>query len=176
MSMSNFIKISQSVAKILTFFNFSSWIFKFVKFHWQTVSGRPRLVMVLNVVKIGRTLWRHCNFFWIFKMADAAILDVWNSEILLAIGAERVETQQHAKLCQNRSIVVKILTFFRFFQDGCRRHLRFSKWWIFIYWRYLEGQDASLYQILLKSVVPLRRYCDLSKFQNGRRRHLGFLK
>jgi len=37
-------------------------IFKFVKFHWQTVSGRPRLIIVLNVVKIGRLLWRHCNF------------------------------------------------------------------------------------------------------------------
>jgi len=30
-----------------------SWIFKFVKFHWQTVSGRPRLIIVLNVMKIG---------------------------------------------------------------------------------------------------------------------------
>jgi len=36
--------------------------FQIVKFHWQTVSGRPRLIIVLNVVKIGRLLWRHCNF------------------------------------------------------------------------------------------------------------------
>jgi len=68
MNMSVFRKIGQSVAKILTFFNFSkwratpSWIFKFVKFHWQSVSGRPRLIFVLNVVKIGRLLWRYCNF------------------------------------------------------------------------------------------------------------------
>jgi len=40
-------KIGQSDAKILTFFNFSkwratpSWIFKFVKFHWQTVCSAP---------------------------------------------------------------------------------------------------------------------------------------
>jgi len=33
-----------------------------VKFHWQTLSGRPRLIIVLNVVKIGRLLWRHYNF------------------------------------------------------------------------------------------------------------------
>ena len=69
MSMSIFGEIGQSYAEILTFFNFSkwratlSWIFKFVKFHWQTVSGRPRLIIVLNVVKIGRLLWRH----WIFS-------------------------------------------------------------------------------------------------------------
>jgi len=68
MSMSIFRKIGQSVAKVLTFFNVSkwratpSWIFKFVKFHWQTVSGRSTLIIVLNVVKIGRLLWRHCNF------------------------------------------------------------------------------------------------------------------
>jgi len=27
----------------------------------------------------------------------------------------------------------------------------------------------------LKSVIPLRRYCDFSNLQDGRRRHLGFL-
>ena len=44
-----------------------------------------------------------------------------------------------------------------------------SFWW-------LGGPDASLYQISSKSVVPLQRYCDFSNFQDGRRRHLGFLK
>jgi len=68
MSMSNFGKIGQPVAKILRFFNFSkwrgtpSWIFKFVKFHWQTVSGRPRLIIVLNVVKIGRLVVETLHF------------------------------------------------------------------------------------------------------------------
>jgi len=67
MSMSIFGEIGQSYAEILTFFNFSkwratpSWIFKFVQFHWQTMSGRPRLIIVLNFVKIGRLLWIHCN-------------------------------------------------------------------------------------------------------------------
>jgi len=31
-------------------------------------------------------------------MAAAEILDFWNNEILLAIGAESVEKHQHAKL------------------------------------------------------------------------------
>jgi len=67
-SMSIFDKIGQSYAEILTFYNFSkwqatlSWIFKFVKFHWQTVSGRPRLIIVLNVVKNWSSAGRHCNF------------------------------------------------------------------------------------------------------------------
>jgi len=30
--------------------------FKFVKFHWQTVSERPRVIIMLNVVKIGRSV------------------------------------------------------------------------------------------------------------------------
>jgi len=69
MSMSNFGKIGQSVTKILRFFNFSkwrappSWIFKFVKFHWQTASRRPRLIIVLNVVKIGRLVAETLHFF-----------------------------------------------------------------------------------------------------------------
>jgi len=41
--------------------------------------------------------------------------------------------------------------------------------------RDLEGPGASLYQISSKSVVPFQRYCDFSNFQDGRRRHLGFL-
>jgi len=119
MSMSNFGKISQSVAKILTLFNFSkwrampSWILG-LKFHWQTVSGRPRLIIVLNVVKIGRLLWRHCNFsnfqngrllrfFRFFKMAAAAILDCRIHKILLADSVRRAQTHHSIKCHQNRS-------------------------------------------------------------------------
>jgi len=62
------------------------------------------------------------------------------------------------------------------FQHGGRCHF-----WIFeIVNFYLlmvsRGAGASLYQILSKLVVPLRKYCDFSNFQHGRRRHLGFLK
>jgi len=67
--------------------------------------------------------------FRIFKMAAAAILDFWNSVILLAIVAERVETHQHAKLCKNRTIGCEdIKIFFRFFKMAaatileCRIH------------------------------------------------------
>jgi len=59
---------------LLRWFNFSkwqrppSWIFKFEKFHWQTVSGRPRLSIVLNVVKIGHSIVEILRFFRILKI------------------------------------------------------------------------------------------------------------
>jgi len=61
-------------------------------------------------------------------MAAAAILYFWNSEILLAIGVERVETHQHAKFCQNRSNGCKDIKIFPFFKMAaaaildCRIH------------------------------------------------------
>ena len=81
MSMSNFGKIGQSVVKILRFFDFSNWrappscIVIFVKFHWQTVSGRPRLIILLNIVKISCLVVGDIAIFRIFKIAAAAILD-----------------------------------------------------------------------------------------------------
>ena len=66
------------------------------------------------------------TIFRIFKMAGAAILDFWNRKILLAIGVERVEIHQHAKLCQNQSIGCEDIKVFSDFQDGgildCRIH------------------------------------------------------
>jgi len=37
--------------------------FKFVKFHWLTVYGRTRLIIVLNVVKTGRLVMETLHFF-----------------------------------------------------------------------------------------------------------------
>ena len=57
-SMPNIIKICRSVVKI-RFFDFSrwrrlpSWIFKFVKFYWLTVSRWPRRITVPNFVIFG---------------------------------------------------------------------------------------------------------------------------
>jgi len=53
-----YVKICQSVAKILNFqfFNMAAAAILDIQiciFHWQTVSGGPRLIIVLNIVKIG---------------------------------------------------------------------------------------------------------------------------
>ena len=78
MSMSNFGKIGCEDIKIFQFFKNGrgppSLIFKFVKFNWQTVSGRPSLIIVLNVVKIGPFVVETLHFLN-FQMAIAAILD-----------------------------------------------------------------------------------------------------
>jgi len=54
------------------------------------------------------------------------------------------------------------------------RHLGFSKGWPIEC--HGEGQNASLYQILRQSVEPLLRFGHFLIFQDGGRRHLGFLK
>jgi len=65
----NFVKIGQSVAKILKFFDFSrwrpptSWIFKFVKFYWLMVSGGPRRITLPNFVKISHSFAAILRFF-----------------------------------------------------------------------------------------------------------------
>jgi len=127
--MSNFGKIGQSVAQILRFFDFSkwrttpSWIFKFVKFNWQTASWRPRLIIVLNVVKIGCLAVETLQFFefskwppppfWIYEIAKFH----W---LLGRRGSRRISMPNFVKIGQ---LVAKILRFFPIFQDGGRRHL-----------------------------------------------------
>jgi len=156
--MSNFGKIGQSVAKILRFFNFSkwrsppSWIFKFVKLHWQTVSGRPRLIIVLNVVKISCFVVETLQFFEFF----AAILYFWNSDILLAMGAERVETHQHAKLHRNRSISCKNIKIFRFFKMAAAAIL-----------------DYRIHKILLAESGRMAHANHFTKFCHNRSFHCG---
>jgi len=121
MSMSNFGNICKSVAKILRFFNSSkwqatpSWIFKFVKFHWQTVSGRPRLIIVLNVVKVGGYVMETLHFFefskwpmppsWIFEIAKF----YW---LLGRRGLIHISMPNFVKIVQS---VEKILRFFFYF-------------------------------------------------------------
>jgi len=123
--MPKFVKIGQSVAKILTFFDFSrwrppSWIVEFTKFYWNR--------KFLFADGIWRAQTHHCSkfcqnrsfrygdiaIFRIFKMATTAILNFRNCEILLVTVFQMVETHQHTKFCQNRSIGCKDIKIFRF--------------------------------------------------------------
>ena len=66
--MLNIVTIGQSVAKMLTFFDFSrcppqTWIFEFAKFYLQTISGGHRRIIVPNFVKIGRSVAEILRFF-----------------------------------------------------------------------------------------------------------------
>ena len=121
-------------------------------------------IFVPNFVKIGSSIAAILRFF-----KFAAILDIWNREILLATGMDRIDT---IKVGQS---IAKTLWFFVI-----------TKWRpppscivVFANFHWLTvfgGPDAKLYQISSKSVAPLQRYCDFSNFQDGRRRHLTFLK
>jgi len=102
---------------------------------------------------------------WIFEIAKF----YW---LLGRRGSRRI---QHAKLRQNRSIGCEDIKIW-FFKDGGCRHLGLSNSQNFIGWHWPVGPDVPLYQILLKSVIPLRRRCNFGYFQDGRQCHLGFLK
>jgi len=52
--------------------------------------------------------------FRIFKMVAATILDFRNRKILLAIWVDRVETHQHAKFRQHRSVGCEGIKIFLF--------------------------------------------------------------
>jgi len=168
-SMPNIVKICQSVAKILRVFNFLKqrpppcWIFKFVKFHWQTVSERPRLIILLNVLKIGRSIAEILRFFRIFKLAFAAILDFWNHEILLAIWMQRVQTHQRAKFHQNRSIGCEHIKIFRFFNMAAAAILDCRIRKILLANGVWRAQTHNFVQIG-RSVAEILRFFEFSKW------------
>jgi len=124
--MSNFVKIGQSVVKILRFFDFSRWrpqpscIFEIVNFCLLLESEGPRRITVPNFVKIGCSIAEILHFFefsrwpsppsWIFEIAKFYWLfwsRVWR----------HISTLNFVKIGQS---VVKILSFFSIFQDGGR--------------------------------------------------------
>jgi len=96
-------------------------------------------------------------------MAAAAILDFWNREILLTTGVQRVKSHQHAKFRKNRSVGCEDIKIFRSFKIAAAAILDCQILHNFIGWQYLEGPDASLYQISSKSVVLLR-FFEFSKW------------
>ena len=133
-SVPNFVKIGQLIAKILRFFDFSRWrpppsctyIFEIVNFCLLLVSAGPRRITVPNFVKIGRSIAEILHFFSrILKMAAAAILDFLNRDILLVVVVQSLETYQHAKFRQNRSTGCEDINIFRFFKMAAVAILNF---------------------------------------------------
>ena len=126
-----FVKIGQLVAKILRFFDFTrwrpppSWIFKFVKCYWLTVSEGHKHITVPNLVKISRSVAEILQFFWIsrwppppswiFKIAKF----YW---LLGSRGLRRIFVPNFVKIGQS---VAKILKFFNFLKMAAVRHLGF---------------------------------------------------
>jgi len=108
------------------------------------------------------------KIFQFFKMAVTAILDFQIWEISLADGVRRSQTHHGTKFRRNRAFFCGDIAIFRFLKKAAAAIL-----------------DCRIRKILVadgvwraqsKLVVPLWRYCDFSNFQDGRRRHFGFLK
>ena len=118
----NFLETGPSIAEILRFFDFPSWIILTILDFWIRkilLAARAQSADTHHHSKL-RQNWSICcgdiAIFRIFKIAAAAILDFWNHEIVLANGVHRVETQQHAKFRQYLSIHCKDIKIFRFFK------------------------------------------------------------
>jgi len=150
-----------------------SWIFKFVKFHWQTMSGTHRLIILLSVVKIGRLIVEILQFFEFSKWPSLPFLIFWKRNFIGYWGREGRDASAY-QISSKWSIGCKDIKIFRFFKMAAAAILSNSQ--NFIGWQWPDGPDASLHQISSKLVVLLRRYCNFSYFQDDHRRYLGFLK
>jgi len=121
-SMPNFVKIRQSVVKILgllfLFKMAAAAIFE-CRIHNILLADHVRKAQTHHCTKFHQNRSFHCSniaILQILKMVAIAILDFWNREILLAIVVERVQTHQHAKFRQNSSVGCKDIKIFQFFK------------------------------------------------------------
>ena len=146
--MPNFVKISQSVAKILRFLDFSrwrwppSWIVEFTKFHWLTVAGCQN--------------WSfHCRdvaIFRFFKMTTAAILNFLESPNFISYtGGEGWDTSGSQILSKSVNRSQRYYDFFRFFNRGAATIL-----------------DCRIHKILLAVGVWRAHMHDCTKFRQNR--------
>jgi len=136
--MPNFVKIRQSVAKVLRFFDFSrwrpspSWIFDIVNFYMLMVSGGLSRITVPNFINIGRFVVEILRFFefsrwppppsWIFEIAKFYCL-------LRSRRTRRISV----RFCQNRWIGCEDIKIFGFFKiaaimDSFEAYLDYSRW------------------------------------------------
>ena len=104
--------------------------------------------------------------FWIFEFAKFYWLLGWR-------GSRRIE---HAKFCQNRSIGCKDIKIFRFFKMAAAIILNCWICKILLADDVRRGNTHHCTKYRQNNFFLLRRYCNISNFQNGRRHHLGFLK
>jgi len=130
MSVPNFVKIGQSVAKILRFFDFTrwrpppSWIFKFVKCYWLTVSEWHKHITVPNLVKIGRSVAEILQFFEFSRCSPPPSWILETAKFYWLLGSRR--SYLHAKFCQNLSIACEYIMIVEFFKMAAAAILIFK--------------------------------------------------
>jgi len=163
-SMPKFVKIGQSVAKILRFFSFFKMAAAAIcdcQIHKILLADRVRRVQTHQCIKFHQNRSFHCGdiaILQIFKMAATAIV------------IERVQTHQHAKFRQNRSV-------------GCEdiKLFNFSRWrpppsWIFeivnFYLLTLSGWPRLIivpnFVKIGRSVTDILRFFEFSRWQQNK--------
>jgi len=114
----NFVKIGQSVAKILRFFHFSrwrrppSWIFEIVNFYLLMVSRVPSRITVPNFVKIGRSVKEILWFFECLKWPPPPSLIFEVAKFYWILGYRRWSRISMPNFVKIGQSVAKILRFF----------------------------------------------------------------
>ena len=121
-SMPNFVKIGQSVAKILCVFDFSrwrpppSWIVEFTKFYWLSVSGGSRRITVSFTYQGWRlAVGRWQSFDVPFSLPPS-----------LRPRHGPVFKHHCIKFCQNRSFLCGDIAIFRIFKVAAAAILDFE--------------------------------------------------
>ena len=135
-------------------------------------SAEPRQYAIFYRNRSNRS--RNITIFGFFQTATAVILDFKIFKFLTVGHAKEVELCHLAKFRRNRLNCARDMAIFRFFKMAAAAILDFSKFQNFNGGDGQEGRTTSPYQISLKSAQPRPRYRDLSIFQDGGRRHLGF--
>jgi len=113
--------------------------------------------------------------FRISRWQPSAVLLFLKFKILTVDRVMRMNIRHHAKICHNRLNRCRDMAIFQFFKMAAVRHHGFLNVHNF------NGQHVGgtkylyPYQTSLRSIEPLQRYGDFSIFQDGRRRHIGFL-
>jgi len=117
-TMPNFFKTGPSIAGLLRFSKWPpllSWIFEIAKFYWLTGYTWSRHTSMPKIVNICQSAAKVLRFFSIFQDGGRRRLGFLKSWILLANKVLRVETHQHDKFSQNRSIGWEDIKIFWFF-------------------------------------------------------------
>jgi len=161
----NCVKNGWTTAEIWRFFNFwrwrppPSWIFNGQ--YAQKVRTAPSYQIMSKSLK-PRLRY---DYFQIFKMAAAAILDLQNFKFWTVGTVKRFKMHHHAKLHQNR---LNRGWDMAIFQDGGRRYLGFMKFQIFNGWDSQQGRTTSACQISSKSRKLRLRYNNFLIFPRWR--------
>ena len=178
----NFVQVGQAVPEIwpyIEFFKMAAVRYlgfsKVRNFNCLHPSGGQNASPCQILCRSVKALQRYGRFRFFSRWRPSAILDFKKVKILTAHTLRRAKVHHPAKFCANRSRRCRDMAVFVFFKMAAVRHLGFSKVGNFNCPYPSEGQNASSYRILCRSVEPLRRYGRFRFFKMAAVRHLGFV-